>query len=337
MLHLVLMAIAGAAINVSGSDVTWNFTMNPDGSGKVVVTSLLPPSPPEAVAEKGAEEIMRMEFLRGMLFRTGGVDSWADVSMDKNAEGLPAEAAASATAGPAAAAGSAKAGRLQFKGTAYFKDVTKVHIGPSRDGNLAWAKDEKGSITLSATAFALGEPAATPTAEKPTLTEEEIAKRMADLRQKFKERRESSAANLRRVKLDLIYHLPGTVTEVKGFTKTDDGLLHWTVFGEKLFEAYEKAMADDAFLRKCVVDGKLPIAEVMQKEIPTTLSARMTGELKPQFDYEAEVKAAKEKRSEMLKGLNLPGPPEKDKAIETSTTKKTITEIFPATTATAAK
>ncbi len=139
--------IAGSAMSISGSTVTWDFTINPDGTGKVEVINLLPPMPPEAVSEKGAEDILRLQFLREMLFMTGGVDAWAGVSMEKQDTGLPAEA-------------SAKAGRLQFKGTAYFKDVTKVGLGPSREGKLTWAKDPKGDMVLTATAFAVDEPPA---------------------------------------------------------------------------------------------------------------------------------------------------------------------------------
>ena len=164
----------------------------------------------------------------------------------------------------------------------------------------------------------------------PALSDEEIAKRVADLRQKFKDRRDSMAASLGRMKLDLVYRLPGTVTDVTGFTKpalsnaegAADGSLHWTVVGTKLFEAYEKAMGDEEFLKKCVVEEKAPITEVMAKEIPSALSARATGEMKPQFDYAAEVKTAKDNRREMLDKLHLPGPPAKTDTAATATAAK---------------
>ncbi len=151
---------------------------------------------------------------------------------------------------------------------------------------------------------------------------------MADLRAKFKDRRELTAASLGRMKLDLIYRLPGTGTDVTGFTKpalsnaegATDGSLHWTVVGTKLFEAYEKAMADEEFLKKCVVEGKAPITEVMAKEITSALSARVTGDLKPQFDYAAEVKTAKDNRREMLDKLHLLGPPVKTDSAEPAKT-----------------
>ena len=115
-------------MSVSGSTATWDFTINPDGSGKVeVVETLLPPMPPEAVADKGAEEVLRLHFLRETLFLTGGADVWAG-RVD----------------------GEDRHGRLRFKGTAYFPDVTKVGLGPSRDGQLTWAKDPNGGMTLVA-------------------------------------------------------------------------------------------------------------------------------------------------------------------------------------------
>ena len=145
---------------------------------------------------------------------------------------------------------------------------------------------------------------------------------MAELRAKFKDRRESTAASLGRMKLDLVYRLPGTATDVTGFTKAADGSLHWTVVGTKLFEAYEKAMGDEEFLKKCVVEGKAPITEVMSKEIPSALSARVTGEIKPQFDYAAEVKTAKAHFREMVDNLHLPGPPAKTDTAATGTAAK---------------
>ena len=90
MLHLVLMAIAGSAMSISGSTVTWDFTLNPDGTGKVVVENLLPPMPVEAAADKGAEEILRMQFLRETMFMSGGVEVWSNVSMEKTESGRDA-------------------------------------------------------------------------------------------------------------------------------------------------------------------------------------------------------------------------------------------------------
>ena len=43
----------------------------------------------------------------------------------------------------------------------------------------------------------------------------------------------------------------------------------------------------------------------MQTEVPSDLAARVTGDLKPQFDYEAEVKAARGRLREMLDKLHL--------------------------------
>ncbi len=318
MLQFLLWAIAGAAISVSGSNVTWDFTINPDGSGKVAVWTSLPPLPPEAAADKGTEEVLRLHFLRETLFLTGGVDVWANVSMDR-----------------------CENGNLLFKGTAYFPDVTKVGMGPSRDGQLTWAKDPNGGMTLVARMLA-AEP--TPAeARKPALTDTEITQRMADLRQTFKDRRESLAANLGRMNVNLIYRLPGigtaltdftkdadgsthwigpiiipgTVTDVVGFTKATDGSLHWALVGAKVLETYEKAMADDAFLRQCVVDGKSPLSEVMAKEVPSVLSARVTGDLKPQFDYEDRVKMAKEAWPALRDKLGLVPPPGKGEPSKT--------------------
>jgi hypothetical protein len=119
------------------------------------------------------------------------------------------------------------------------------------------------------------------------------------------------------MKTELFYRLPGSVSDVTGFTRAKDESLRWTLEGVKMMAAADKAMADDAFLRQCIIDGKDPIREVMMKQVLATLKARVSGDLKPLFDYAAEVKAAKEAYPKMLERLGLNAPPNK---AETKTT-----------------
>ena len=290
MLRFILLAVAGTAVLVSGSNNTLDFTVNPDGSGKAVVEMILPPLPPEAAA--GAADVMTAQLVKQMLLGTPDVEVWADVAVGKTDDG-----------------------RLTFKGTAYFKDIATVDLGPSKDDGVTWAKDDKGGMVL--TVVTSGSKAPPAEASRPKLSEEEIAKQVDQVRSEFKRRREAMGASMRSMKTELIYRLPGSVSDVTGFTRAKDESLRWTLEGVKMMAAADKAMADDAFLRQCIIDGKDPIREVMMKQVLATLKARVSGDLKPLFDYAAEVKAAKEAYPKMLERLGLNAPPNK---AETKTT-----------------
>jgi hypothetical protein len=284
MLRLILLAIAGTAVIFSGSDNTLDFTVNPDGSGKAVVETILPPMPPEAVSNMGADDVLAAQVAKQMLRMTPDVEVWADVTVGKTEDG-----------------------RIRFKGTAYFKDIATVDLGPSKDDAVTWAKDPQGGMLLAVETKGRKPQPPAVAAEPPKLSDEEIAKQIDAARQRFKK----MATNMGQMKTELIYRLPGTVSDVAGFTKADDGSLHWSLDGVKALQAAEKAMADDAFLRECILAGKNPMLTVLEKDFLPTLKARASGDLKPLFDYAAEVKAAKDALPKMLEKLGLGKKPEK--------------------------
>ena len=103
----------------------------------------------------------------------------------------------------------------------------------------------------------------------------------------------------------------GTVTDVVGFTKAADGSLHWTLAGRE----------GAGGLREGDGRRRLPAPVRRGREIAPcrrhgqgsspALSARTQGDLKPQFDYAAEVKAAKEAWPALRDKLGLVPPPGK--------------------------
>jgi hypothetical protein len=298
MLRSLLLAAAVAAVGAgvaagaepaakapaapAGSKV--DFTINPDGTGKVTFEVVWPPLAPPAGANLAAEETAAKQIARQMTDVTPGVEVWADVGLVKMEDN-----------------------RYRIKGTAYFKDVSKMGAGPGQEGAASWVKDPQGGMTLTVVMHGAAPEAKPP--EKPRFTDEQVASLIKTVREQFKRDHDKIAAAYAGMQADLAYHLPGTAAESGGFVKVADGSLHYYVDGTKLMAALEKAMADDDVMRQCFQAGKSPAQAVISKELAATLKAHMTGDLKPLFDFEAEVKAAKEALPKMLEKLGPPPAP----------------------------
>ncbi|MCX5682063.1 MAG: hypothetical protein NT049_00025 [Planctomycetota bacterium] len=136
-----LAAILAAALVAGCFEGKAEFDLNPDGSGKVVADFLFPsrapwllkkaaphPADPSAAAAEPAanpEEDMN-DCVGAFIKKSTGIDAWKDVSFQRAADG-----------------------RIQFKGTAYFKDLTKVKVFPDdRAGRISFGPDGTTALTL---------------------------------------------------------------------------------------------------------------------------------------------------------------------------------------------
>jgi hypothetical protein len=142
------------------------------------------------------------------------------------------------------------------------------------------------------------------------MTDDEIAKAVQAMKMQWPQAKGMMEMMLGKMKMDMIFHLPGTVAETAGFKKEADGSVRFTVEGAKILDVMDKMMADDAFLRSCVVAGTNPMKDnpaVMEKVFGTKgpLTAHVTGDMKPAFDYAKESKAAADAYPAMIKKLGL--------------------------------
>jgi hypothetical protein len=274
-------------------------TLNPDGSGKAVFEMAAPAMPMMGMGgeEKGAKpdpDLMLKSFAKGTLDNAKGVETWSDVSFTLGDEGL-----------------------MKFKGTAYFKDITKLELGGNNDkggDGPTWAKDPKGGMALTLTMKKKASPAATATSEaKPlAMTDEDLAKQVKLARMQWQQMKPMMAMMMGKMKMEMIFRLPGTLAEVEGFKKDADGSVRVGFEGAKLMEAMDAMMADEAYLKASIKAGKDPVQDkneeiLMEKMFGTKgpMKARVTGDLKPAFDFEKEVKAAKEAYPKMIEKLGL--------------------------------
>lgn len=104
-------------------DTKEDFTINPDGSGKVVHESVFPQADLSG-GKDPAEEVLRKAIAQ-VIEQSKGVEAWCNVSFQRMDDG-----------------------RLFFKGTAYFKDLSQLKIPQQTMLNFVWKKEGGGRAVL---------------------------------------------------------------------------------------------------------------------------------------------------------------------------------------------
>ena len=105
LLIVTCLAIAGCVEEKS------EFTINPDGSGKVVYEAAVQPMDFGMMGEKPDPQAMLKQTVQQILTQSSGVDAWKDVTSKLTDDG-----------------------KMYFKGTAYFPDISKLKIHNSMSG-----------------------------------------------------------------------------------------------------------------------------------------------------------------------------------------------------------
>ncbi|KPK50976.1 MAG: hypothetical protein AMK72_00790 [Planctomycetes bacterium SM23_25] len=287
--------LAAVALAAGCIETKQDHTLNPDGSGKVLVEMVIPQmplglGPPDG---QGDGDLMAKQFVRQILDGSKGVDAWSDVRYETTQDG-----------------------RTKFIGTAYFKDFAQAKLQAGQMEGISFTKDDKGGMVLLVKEQENAEPA-TPPKELP---EEQMAQRIQAERAQYQQMRPMVAATLGTMKMDVSFRLPGTLAEVNGFKKEPGGAVRLTFDGAQMLKALDELMADDAYVRQNVLAGEKG-AGGPQMDPPTReklfgtkgpLRARVTGPFKPLFPYESEAAAARAAYPAMIERLglnNLPAPP----------------------------
>jgi hypothetical protein len=276
-------------------------TLNPDGSGKVVIEITQAGHAPKNAAtgkDQGPREAM-LDFAKQMLEGSKGVEAWSDVSVSAIEGGI-----------------------TTFKATAYFRDLAKVDLavpGTTPDApGVSWAADPKGGMILSLD-LAHGMPPVAP--EPQVMTPEELARKVTLSQTLWNMRRADLEQSVKGTRFEFSFRLPGPAAEVSGFKKGADGAVQFAMDSAKMFQAMDQLMTDAAYVGQCIKEGRKPADDRRDPILNEKMfgskgpwTARVTSDMKPQFDYAAEVKAAKDAYPAMLRKLGLPQPPPKAKA-----------------------
>jgi hypothetical protein len=267
--------------------VKQDFTVNPDGSGKVVCEISIAGGPQAAADLPALQEEARKEAAR-IISETQGVTAWKDVTFSGE-----------------------KDGRINFKGTAYFKDITKFTTSDQKV-TIGWKPAADGTVQLELLLKLEGGPAPK---EPPKLTEEQIKKNVADAKTEMAQQLPMLAQTLNEARMEWQFTLPGTAANSVNFQPVADkpNTLNLVFEGKKMVEYLKTLSEDEAYMRANIVAGKDPTGppppEVFNEKIFGT-NGRLTVTFKPGdkplFDFAAESEAAK--KAMPIPGLEAPAP-----------------------------
>lgn len=245
------------------------YTLNPDGRGKVVMKSVFPNISFDGENEQTDESLKKAvaDFIK----QTEGVEVWKDVSY-----------------------GWTDDGRVRFQGTAYFEDISELDFKNVGMMNFAWQKDgDTGVLKMTFEESDQG-------GEKKKVTKDpdERKKEMKSERQKFQQAKPMMTGVLTGLRHRAVFNLPGDAESSANFKVAPGGKIGIEVTGEKMIRAMESLVNDDEWLMENSFDAQEgPAASEDMNELlfgeRGAVAAERSGLGKQLFDYAAEVAAAR--------------------------------------------
>ncbi|MHC4397257.1 MAG: tetratricopeptide repeat protein [Planctomycetota bacterium] len=266
------------------------FTINPDGSGKIIYEATIQPMSLEMMGEKPDLQVQLKETVRNILTESSGVDAWKDVSCQLTDDG-----------------------KIYFKGTAYFPDISNLNIHNGFSG-FPMTRNEKGEIVIDLETKDMGSGGEKEAEAAPVeFSEAELNERVREAKSGYNQTKMVMAGFLSSLKVESILHLPGTIKEISNFEKIDNRTVRFVLSGAKLLEVMDEIMADEDMLRKQISDGKGPTDysgdDLVMNEKLFGQKARVRVVLVPDsknlFDYDSEVSLAKKNYKKMISQLGL--------------------------------
>jgi hypothetical protein len=265
------------------------FTLNPDGSGKVIHECSF-----QKVSLGGDDEMTEdalKEAIGKVLTEAKGVEAWRDVSYKRLDDG-----------------------RLYFKGTAYFTNLNTLDIPNQTMLEFAWQKTTGGAVLTLRTNKsdrADGVSGDTKPVDLTNLTPAERAQKLKEERAKFQQAKAMMNAFMGSMKHDAVFRLPGSVTESSNFSREPGGAVRVQFEGAKLMSAMESLINNDEWAAQNLESLGGQAKPRMDDELnglvfSTNGPVRVTvrgGQ--PLFNYATEVAAAKLETEKIQKQLNL--------------------------------
>src|SRR5262245_53380014 len=237
MRHVVSLTCAGSlVVLLTGCfQMDQTFTLNPDGSGKVVydvamaapnenaIMGMLGMNSPAQKSRAGkpntgiAGQAMGKEMAKNILENSKGIETWKQVSVEQTKEG-----------------------KTRFRGTAYFKDVSQVQIsdsqgpGVSSSERITFTKGAAGEIIIE---FQQEGKNQTPAA-RPTVTDPEVEQNLLMTRQMWPSIKPMLAPVFNEIKASYTINVPGKIGNMSNF-KEERGALKLSIDGAKIMKAMD--------------------------------------------------------------------------------------------------
>lgn len=262
-----------------------DFTINPDGSGKAKVRWAGPLGERSPTAE---------EFLTTELERAHGVDTWCDV-----------------TCGP-------QGDEMVFAGTAYFSDLGELHFHCQgfrlHALDLALTSGDDGAVAV---ASRLRDRTPSPNAPHDASDAEHLAA-MPEERSRLEQARGFVAAMFGAIHCVIMLRMPGTLAETCPGERPAPNALRVEFRGSDLLAAIDRLLTDDALMLQVMRQGGATPETVsgLLGDGGGPIRARTRPGARAQFDYAAEVEAARARFAEQRASLGLPEPPRQGTALQ---------------------
>ncbi len=292
-----LLSIAALGLFISGClDTNDTFFINPDGSGKVIHEAVLEPFDLE-LGEKLTQEQKLRKTIKNELEEAEGVEVWKDVTYKRLDEK-----------------------KIYFKGTAYFKDLSKLkfyNIGTSVSflDKISLTQDDDQLILELKSSTKKNEAEAEEKLKPSLLSDEDILKKVEEERVKYEQSKPMLMALLPMLKIKKTFGLPGELKEFTNFKKLEDGSLQNEFNGETFLKFMDEKVKDDEWMKAQIKsggdfqNGLAPAEDDQLNQFlfgePGPIRAVSRGHLKPLFDYSSEVVSAKENYSTIIKELGI--------------------------------
>jgi len=259
-----------------------NYVLNPDGSGKVTIVGSFETTMAGMPSSTDPKDTM-ME-VKELLEKSKGVDAWSGVTFDRTKEG-----------------------RISFQGTAFFPDISKLDLETfGKDAN--WKKEGNNLVLL------IEEKEETETAPATKPSPEEVKSQIEQAKKQWQTMKSMMGPMLEKIKQDLTYKLPGTIESTTNMKKIDANTVNIQVDGAKIVAAMDAMMNDDQWLKKqaeagvFIKGGNAPTMDDEELNLKIfgekgPVKVIITGPGQSQFDYKAEVDAAKAEYSKLMDQL----------------------------------
>jgi hypothetical protein len=259
------------------------FTINPDGSGKVIHQCTFPG------LSTGDRDVERA--VRKVISEAKGVEAWRDMSFKVLGDD-----------------------RIFFKGTAYFTNMNVVEFPDQSMLEFDWQRSgANGTLTLRKNKIGKEDNSKPETklVNFSKLTPKERAERLKKEREDLQQSKPLMVMVLENLKQEAIFHLPGKVTESFNFSTGTNGSLRLQFEGTKFIAAMETFATNDEWavrnINPFISDSKgfNPTDEINAVLFGSNAPIRAVVSLdQPLFDYATEVTAAKKEMAQVFKNLD---------------------------------
>ncbi|MCH2175886.1 MAG: hypothetical protein MK193_09185 [Lentisphaeria bacterium] len=266
--------LVGALLLSSCIEQKDQYLLNPDGSGKVQVTITrgLPMNFQFGDSEEKSPEEDLKAFANKVLSESQGIDAWTKVSYKFLDDG-----------------------RAQFKGVAYFKDLSQVQFAEGIQTSLSYVK-KNGKVNIKIQ----------DTDDEDEETEDQVQTPL-EAKIAYQQSIPMLRAMLTGFKWKVNMKVSGKIDEVSGF-KSRGNQVAVELKGEEVLEQFDEAMKDPKKMEELLnlqesgqsQDSIGNITRFMDEPLALTFTP---GEVL--FDYNKEIQQAKQGYGKMIKNLKL--------------------------------